>query len=121
PVTGDGAGRRLEERYREVVAEFAVTGVPPVEIASWLMKPAALVRGTWDGPEDAGGWLATRLAEGPYPERADRLVRDAVERLAWGGDVSLGFYLDGTLFRSIAVVTCSPNRARPEFHCPLAR
>ncbi|MGV9314550.1 hypothetical protein ACWDR0_20545 [Streptomyces sp. NPDC003691] len=127
---GDAAALRLVERYREVVAEFAVTGVPPMETAYWLVKPAALVRGTWAEPGEAGGWLAERLAEaGPRfaygadrdPVRTGRLVRDAVERLGQGGDVSLGHYLGGTLFHSLALVTCSPNRAGPSLGCPLDR
>lgn len=47
------------------------------------------------------------------------LVKSAVERLTWGGDVSLGHYLKGTLFHSVALVSCSPNRSSPELSCPL--
>ncbi|MEW1547354.1 hypothetical protein [Streptomyces tsukubensis] len=127
---GDAVAQRLVERYREVVAEFAVTGVPPMETAYWLVKPVSLVRGTWAEPKEAGDWLAERLAEAAPrfavrtesdPVRAERLVRDAVERLGRGGDVSLGHFLRGTLFHSLALVTCSPNRARPELDCPLDR
>ncbi|MFF3557766.1 hypothetical protein ACWD4V_04170 [Streptomyces tsukubensis] len=127
---GDAVAQRLSERYREVVAEFAITGVPPMETAYWLVKPAALVRGTWEEPKEAGAWLAEQLAEAAPrfavraeydPVRAERLVRDAVERLGWGGDVSLGHFLRGPLFHSLALVTCSPNRARPELGCPLDR
>lgn len=39
----------------------------------------------------------------------------------WGGDVSLGFYLERPAYLSLAVVTCSPNRAKPELACPAAR
>ncbi|MFD3645865.1 hypothetical protein ACFWVT_00880 [Streptomyces cyaneofuscatus] len=42
----------------------------------------------------------------------------AVERLAWGGDVSLGHYLRGTVLHSVALVTCSPNRSAPDLPCP---
>lgn len=47
------------------------------------------------------------------------MVTAAVERLAWDGDVSLGHYLNGTLFHSVALVTCCPNRSGPELRCPL--
>lgn len=47
-----------------------------------------------------------------------RLVNSAAERLAWGGDVSLGFYLEHPSYLSLALVTCSPNRAAPELACP---
>lgn len=127
-LPGDAASQRLVERYRDVVAEFSVTGLPPMQTAHWLMKPRALVRGTWEEPKEAGEWLGLQLteAEPRFSSESDRqvtrlvlLVRAAVERLTWGGDVSLGHYLSGTLFHSVAVVTCSPNRSTPELPCPL--
>lgn len=127
-VPGDAVAQRLLDRYREVVAEFAVTDLPPIQTAHWLLKPAATIRGTWAEPKEAGTWLADRLAEyaprfahGPErdPARLAQLVRDAVERSGWGGDVSLGHYLNGTLFHSVALVTCSPNRTDPALPCPL--
>ncbi|MFZ3498018.1 hypothetical protein ACODT5_33160 [Streptomyces sp. 5.8] len=126
-LPGDAASQRLVERYREVVAEFSVTGLPPMQTAHWLMKPRALVRGTWEEPNEPGEWLRIQFAEAAprFASDADReaarlvfLVRTAVERLTWGGDVSLGHYLNGTLFHSVAVVTCSPNRSNPELPCP---
>lgn len=47
------------------------------------------------------------------------LVNSAVERLGWGGDVSLGFYLERPAFLSLALVTCSPNQVIPELNCPV--
>ncbi|GHF47297.1 hypothetical protein GCM10010218_30790 [Streptomyces mashuensis] len=109
----------LLARYREAVAEWRVTDVPPLETANWLVKPARLIRGTWQRPEDAAAWLGQRLAE-YAPRFASRAGRDpallaarvalATDTLRWGGDVSYGYYLTRPLFLSIAVVACSPNR-----------
>ncbi|MBT2385812.1 hypothetical protein [Streptomyces sp. ISL-11] len=115
------------ERYREAVAEWRVTEVPPLETAYWLAKPANLIRGTWGHPKEAAEWLGERLAEyAPrFASRTDRYttglartVSYTAETLGWGGDVSLGYYLGRPLFLSLAVVTCSPNRAAPDRECP---
>jgi hypothetical protein len=125
---GDLAAQRLGERYREVIAEFTVTGVPPIQTAHWLMKPPTAVQGTWTDPVEAGRWLVVRLdeisdrlavASERTADRRARLVSSALERLSWGGDVSLGHYVVGTQFHSLAVVTCSPNSAGPGLPCPL--
>jgi hypothetical protein len=91
------------------------------------MKPPSQVRGTWREPEEAAAWLWNRLAQ-LSPRFASGVERDArwltaltqsaAERLTHGGDVSLGHYLRGTLFHSVALVTCSPNRSSPELACP---
>ncbi|RKN09664.1 hypothetical protein [Streptomyces radicis] len=115
------------ERYRRAAAEFPTSEVPPLETALWLMKPTAVIRGTWTEPKEAGEWLDLRLAElAPrYASAGDRdatrltaRVKAAVERLARGGDVSLGHYVKGTVFHSVALVTCSPNHTRPTLPCP---
>ncbi|MFS0694479.1 hypothetical protein [Streptomyces nitrosporeus] len=117
------------QRYREVKAEFPTVDLPPLETAHWLIKPAKLVRGTWEEPEEAAEWLGQQLAEyAPrFSSESDRdstrlalLVCSAVERLGRGGDVSHGFYLLRPAFLSVALVTCSPNRAAPDLACPTA-
>ncbi|MBH1933188.1 hypothetical protein I5Q34_02610 [Streptomyces sp. AV19] len=118
----------VTERYREAVAEWNTAGVPPIETAYWLQKPARFIRDTWDEPEKAADWIrrqlaayAPRFASG-YDRDASRmaaLATSAAERLALGGDVSLGFYLGRPLFLSLALVTCSPNRTVPEQPCPM--
>ncbi|GAA3176630.1 MULTISPECIES: hypothetical protein [Streptomyces] len=127
PPPADGRPE-LIQRYREVAAEFPVADLPPLETARWLIKPGALVRGTWDDPAQAAGWLGERVAAyasrfAAEPDR-DRgrpaaLARCAAARLGWGGDVSHGFYLERPAFLSLALVCCSPNRALPELDCPL--
>ncbi|MFD7711784.1 hypothetical protein [Streptomyces sp. NPDC059786] len=120
----------LVQRYREVAAAFPTSELPPLETAYWLVKPRVLVRGTWEAGEveAATGWLGARLAEfaprfAAEAQRADGhrqgLVRSAGERIGGGGDVSLGFYLERPSYLSLALVTCSPNRAAPELPCPL--
>lgn len=101
--------------------------VPPIETAHWLLKPAGHIRGTWRKPEEASAWLGTQLVE--YTPRfgcgrrqpeawITGTVVSAAERLTRGCDVSLGFYLVRPLFLSLALVTCSPNRASPDLLCP---
>ncbi|MDJ1639008.1 hypothetical protein [Streptomyces pakalii] len=129
PPTGedDKDGHRLHQRYREAAAEFRTGGLPPIRTAHWLLKPADLVCGTWQEPEEAAAWLDDRLREyAPWfgspqeqrPNYLSTLVDRAVERLSWGGDVSWGFYLARPSYVSLAVVTCSPNRAEPHAPCP---
>ncbi|MFK0218792.1 hypothetical protein ACIQWN_11480 [Streptomyces vinaceus] len=117
----------VHDRYREAVAVFPTTDVPPIQTAYWLMKPPSMIRGTWEEPKEAGEWLGLQLAEfAPrFASEQDRevtrlvlLVKGAVERLASGGDVALGQYLKGTVFHSVALVTCTPNRAAPDLPCP---
>ncbi|MEO3973158.1 hypothetical protein [Streptomyces sp. CAU 1734] len=117
----------VQDRHRQAMSEFPASDVPPIQTAHWLGKPASMVRGTWREPKEAGEWLRAQLEEfaprfaseeDREPIRLVLLVNAAVERLAWGGDVSLGHYLKGTVFHSVAVVTCSPNRAAPDLPCP---
>ncbi|MFG2782573.1 hypothetical protein ACGFY7_32635 [Streptomyces prunicolor] len=121
-------GTELIQRYREVAAEFPRVDLPPLETAYWLIKPRSLVRGTWDEAKEAASWLGEQLAE--YAPRfaseaqrdttqLARLVNSAAERLESGADVSLGFYLERPAYLSLALVTCSPNRSRPELPCPV--
>ncbi|GAA2915477.1 hypothetical protein GCM10020221_09030 [Streptomyces thioluteus] len=115
------------ERYREAVAEWPVTGVPPLETAYWLIKPAKLIRGTWDHPKCAADWVVDRLAEyaprlaSPADRdrvRCERRVAYITHTLAGGQDVSVGYYLARPQFLSLAVVACSPNRVSVELPCP---
>ncbi|MFD9909886.1 hypothetical protein [Streptomyces sp. NPDC059063] len=128
PAPGDAAAQRLAERYREVVAEFRTTGLPPLETSYWLIKPRSLVSGTWDEAKKAAAWLAERLAEyAPrFASAAERdtaylamLANSAAERLCRGGDVSHGFYLERPAFLSVSLVCCSQNRTVPVLDCPL--
>lgn len=129
PPPGD-ARPELVRRYREVAAEFPVVDLPPLETAYWLVKPHTLVRGSWADPQEAASWLGEQL--GAYAHRfasgAERtrntmhvagVVQSAAERLGWGGDVALGFYLDHPAFLSLTLVSCSPHHSRPELGCPL--
>ncbi|MFF3454499.1 hypothetical protein ACFYXH_09220 [Streptomyces sp. NPDC002730] len=125
-----GSKPELIQRYRDVLADFPVSDLPPLETAHWLMKPQDLIRGTWDEPKRAAEWLGERLTE--YVRRfaspSDRdttrmtaLINSATERLGWGGDMSLGFYLERPAFLSLALVTCSPNSTAPDLDCPAPR
>ncbi|MFF5471911.1 hypothetical protein [Streptomyces achromogenes] len=123
----DVKAEQLVKRYREVVAEFPVSDLPPIETAYWLIKPRSLVRGTWGEAKEAAAWIGERLAEyAPrFASECDRdttsltqMVNATAERLESGTDVSLGFYLERPTYLSLAVVTCSPNRSKPDLACP---
>ncbi|GGS41166.1 hypothetical protein AB0E75_30370 [Streptomyces griseoviridis] len=124
----DTKAEQLLKRYREVVAEFPTSDLPPIETAYWLIKPRSLVRGTWNEAKEAAAWIGERLAEyAPrFASERDRdttslvqLVNSMAERLKSGTDVSLGFYLERPSYLSLAVATCSPNRTMPELACPV--
>ncbi|MCS0602540.1 hypothetical protein NX794_15155 [Streptomyces sp. LP11] len=127
-VTDDPSAERLFRRYREVAAAFPTVDLPPLETAYWLIKPSSLVRGTWREPKEAAAWMGERLGEFAHrfatdqerdPVRLARLGGSAIERLASGGDVSLGIYLERPCYLSVALVTCSPNRSMPGLACPI--
>ncbi|MER6168968.1 hypothetical protein [Streptomyces violaceorubidus] len=128
PVADDDVkAEQLLKRYREVAAEFPTSDLPPLETAYWLIKPPSSVRGTWDEAKKAAAWLGKQLAEYAHRFAAERnrdtthltmLVNSAAERLESGADVSLGCYLERPSYLSLAVVTCSPNRSKPELACP---
>ncbi|MDT0438128.1 MULTISPECIES: hypothetical protein [Streptomyces] len=112
----------VRQRHREVAAGFPLCDLPPLEPAYWLVKPASLVRGTWTEAAPAADWLteqlrlhAPRFAREPPRDLTPSVTR----RLASGGDVCLGFYLEHPSFLSLALITCSPNRAAPRLGCPL--
>ncbi|MFI5854804.1 hypothetical protein [Streptomyces parvulus] len=123
-----GSRPELIQRYREVAAEFPACDLPPLETRNWLRKPSAQVRGTWADPGDAAAWLRARLAE-YAPRFASFDQRDALRitahvisaeaRLAWGGDVSLGAYLERPGYLSLALVTCSPAGGPHGLPCPV--
>lgn len=127
PPPADGR-TELVQRYKEVKAEFPVVDLPPLETSYWLIKPREVVRGTWEEPKEAAGWLGEQLtryaprfasASDQDSARLAALVGSAAERLGWGADMSHGFYLERPAFLSLAVVCCSPNRALREADCPL--
>ncbi|WP_217171436.1 hypothetical protein [Streptomyces sp. AC512_CC834] len=122
-----GSRPELVQRYREVAAEFPTCDLPPLETRNWLRKPRAQVRGTWPEASDAAAWLRDRLTE--YAPRfmsdaqretlrPDTLVASAEARLGWGGDVSLGYYLERPAYLSLALVTCSSTDESRALPCP---
>ncbi|MCC2267689.1 hypothetical protein LKM28_15420 [Streptomyces sp. CT1-17] len=123
-----GSRPEVVARYREVAAEFPSCDLPPLETRNWLRKPRAQVCGTWADPAEAAVWLGERLAE--YAPRfmcgdAQRDVRwlsgvaaSAEARLGWGGDVSLGYYLERPAFLSLALVSCFPDDESQPLPCP---
>ncbi|MFI1362569.1 hypothetical protein [Streptomyces griseochromogenes] len=122
-----GSKPELIQRYREVAAEFPTVDLPPLETAYWLVKPRPLIRGTWGEAKEAADWIGARVAEYAPRFSSDRdgnftdvalLINYTTGKLSSGADVSLGFYLERPSYLSLAVVTCSPNRTKPELLCP---
>lgn len=108
--------------------EFQASSLPPLETAYWLIKPPSVVKGTWDEAHAAVSWLGEQLiAHSPRfaterdrdADRLARLLNTVAERLRSGADVSYGFYLERPSYLSLAVVTCCPNRSKPELVCPI--
>ncbi|MGY0059877.1 hypothetical protein ACWY4P_25595 [Streptomyces sp. LZ34] len=106
---------------------FMASEVPPLEVPHWLLRPARMIKATFQEPEKASAWYrgqVTGLAPSFMTDRDRDLARwaepfaAAEARLGWGGDVVGGWYLRGTGFASIQVVACSANRTRPTIPCP---
>lgn len=124
---GDKAVFDREGNRRPESPGFLGADVPPMLTAHWLLKPAALIRATWGEPGAAVGWLGEQLTvhaprflspQDRDPVRLAARTAAGAERLAGGGDVSHGYYLNRPLFFSVALVACSPNRAAPQTPCP---
>ncbi len=92
------------------------------------VQPRSLVRGTREEGRGAAAWVEARVAE--YAHRfasawerdsgdPGALVASVADKLCSGSDVSLGFYLERPSYLSLAAVTCSPNRSKPELTCPV--
>lgn len=119
-----------QERHRSLTEAFTRSELPPLETARWLMKDPRLIRATFADPRPAAAWLGDELtghaagfAVGREADatRLALLVASAAETLAHGGDASYGFYVGRASFLSLALVSCSPNRAAPGLPCPLTR
>ncbi|MFD7918047.1 hypothetical protein ACFV3R_02245 [Streptomyces sp. NPDC059740] len=102
--------------------DFRSAAVMPLECADWLLKPAGVVKGTFQEPKEAAGWWADRLAEhrgaftGTYAPVAD--PGEVVRRLLAGEDVVGGWWVSGQRFLSLNLIAC-PHQRRPDYACPL--
>ena len=88
-----------------------------------------MVRATFDEPKSAVAWIEGQLADlapsmlSPQdrrPERVAAVAAYAEETLAWGGDLSLGWYTHGG-FVKLDMIGCSPNLTANALPCPLNR
>lgn len=119
-----------QERHRTLSDAFRRSELPPIETALWLLKAPQQIRATFEEPTAAVAWLGEQLAEHApgftVQQDADTvrlavLVASAADTLSWGGDVACGFYVGRASFLSLALVTCSPNRAVQALTCPAVK
>ncbi|GAA4909161.1 hypothetical protein ACFPM3_12065 [Streptomyces coeruleoprunus] len=107
--------------------DFATSPVPPLELAHWLLKPPAFVRGTWHDPKEAAAWFGEQVR--PHTEAfvcrhdhealGDRIAQ-AADSAAGGEDVSGGWWLTRQRYLGVYLIACTPHRFRPDYPCPLA-
>ncbi|MER6994538.1 hypothetical protein [Streptomyces sp. NPDC000410] len=123
---GSGFELHRDGPRRDVHPEFRVSGVPPLEVAQWLLKPASFVQGTWVDPGEAARWYGSqaRVHMEAFSSSYEREVLDSrisavAVRLTGGEDVVGGWWLTGQRFLSVCLVACSPHRIRPGYPCPV--
>ncbi|MFH8807770.1 hypothetical protein ACH4GZ_10965 [Streptomyces hygroscopicus] len=118
------------QRIAAASPAFMASDVPPLEVPHWLLRPARMIKATFEAPDKASAWYRDQISD-LSPSLLSDHDKDAVrqterltaaeDRLRWGGDVVGGWYLRGTGFASVQVVACSTNRIRPTIPCPLGR
>ncbi|MCM3807064.1 hypothetical protein ND808_14435 [Streptomyces sp. DR7-3] len=119
------------QEWKQIAAgspAFMASEVPPLEVPHWLLRPARMIKATFEAPDRASAWYKRQVSE-VSPAFAAHHDKDSCRqaewfanadgRLRWGGDVVGGWYLRGTGFVSVQVVACSPNRIRPTIPCPM--
>ncbi|MEU2062328.1 hypothetical protein [Streptomyces sp. NPDC013455] len=125
----DKAAIRILQRYREVMAEFPTSNLPPMMSGHWLMKrnQAAHER-TWTDATAALDWMVKHFLDNPPMQREDGRQAYAsldtrreyvLDVLPVGVDVSWVYYNRPGNIVSLNLVCC-PNRHHPDLTCPLA-
>jgi hypothetical protein len=125
----DKVAIRILQRYREVMAEFPTSSLPPMMSGHWLLKRnQASAERTWTDPTAALDWATKHYLDNPPTEREDgqhwyldlETKRDyARDVLPVGVDVSWVYYNRSGNIVSLNLVCC-PNRHHPALTCPLA-
>ena len=97
----------------DIAETFARAGYDVVGISRTDRSTELLTRRV----EQAGGkytHLACDIAQTTEVVAAIKRYADLIDVL----NLSLGYYLERPVFLSLALVTCSPNRAAPDLRCP---
>ncbi|MFD5318724.1 hypothetical protein [Streptomyces sp. NPDC127098] len=126
--TGDRRTYDPEGPRRPESPVFATNGCTPILIANWLLRPASAIAGTFHDVDAAVRWFEeqmTRAAPGfaspgeREPERLAAKVAHVAVTLHQGGDAHAAWYIQGTGYTTLDLITCSPNHSRPELPCPV--
>lgn len=123
---GSGFDLHRDGPRRAVHPTFATNPLPPLEVAHWLLKPASLVRGTWNDSHEAAEWFASQVrshsasfATPPDRPPVDDRIPTIAQQAADGTDIVGGWWLTGQRFLSVSLVACCPHRLRPSYPCPV--
>ena len=110
---GDGQAMQANETARNDPSSEA----PPGRVRDWLAKPARLLRGAYQTPDDAAAWLRAEY-EPLVPQiwgdigqaiTVDELMRMKVYDLRCGTDVVIVRWLRGGSLAHLAVLAVSPR------------
>ncbi|WP_461033140.1 hypothetical protein [Streptomyces mayteni] len=126
--TGDRRTYDREGPRRPGSVEFANNPCTPLLISDWLLRPASAVAATFHDADAAVAWFEEQTARAA-PGFASAEEREAARLAAKiahvegvlhrGGDAHAAWYVQATGYRTLDLITCSPNRRRPQLPCPI--
>ncbi|GAB3970058.1 hypothetical protein GCM10029978_042640 [Actinoallomurus acanthiterrae] len=109
----------FDDARRAGTAEFQTATVPPEATSAWLVRPARLIKGTWDDPVRAVAWLQAQyndiadsrmhLDQQRAAPTLETMAANALDALTRGNDVVWAWWLRGGNFIDLTVACC-PNR-----------
>ncbi|WP_461033680.1 hypothetical protein [Streptomyces mayteni] len=124
---GDRRTHDQEGPRRPESPAFAANPCTPILIANWLLRPAGAIAATFYDVDAAVAWFreqAERAAPGfmspqeREPARVGAKVAHVAATLHRGGDAHAAWYVQATGYRTLDLITCSPNGRDPRLPCP---